>query len=72
MIHSIIQQCLIVTSNIKHFPKESESLEPWNLEAQHPDEFLNNLCDLHGDEVLYSIILEQAHCGNLLKPRSIS
>jgi polyhydroxyalkanoate synthesis regulator phasin len=55
---------VIVTSNLKHFPKES--LEPWNLEAQHPDEFLNNLCDLHGEEVLYSIILEQA--GALKKP----
>jgi predicted nucleic acid-binding protein len=49
---------VIVTSNLKHFPKES--LEPWNLEAQHPDEFLNNLCDFHGDKVLYSVILEQA------------
>ncbi len=49
---------VIVTSNLKHFPKES--LEPWNLEAQHPDEFLNNLCDLHGDEVLYGVILDQA------------
>jgi hypothetical protein len=55
---------VIVTSNLKHFPKES--LEPWNIEAQHPDEFLNNLCDLHGDEMLYSIILEQA--GALKKP----
>jgi PIN domain len=55
---------VIVTSNLKHFPKES--LEPWNLEAQHPDAFLNTLCNLHGDEVLYSIILEQA--GALKKP----
>jgi polyhydroxyalkanoate synthesis regulator phasin len=55
---------VIVTSNLKHFPKES--LEPWNIEAQHPDEFLNHLCDLHGDEILYSIILEQA--GALKKP----
>jgi hypothetical protein len=55
---------VIITSNLKHFPQES--LKPWNLEAQHPDEFLNNLCDLHGDEVLYTVIREQA--GALKKP----
>jgi predicted nucleic acid-binding protein len=49
---------VIVTSNLKHFP--TESLDPWNLEAQHPDEFLNTLCDVHGDQALYSVILEQA------------
>jgi polyhydroxyalkanoate synthesis regulator phasin len=55
---------VIVTSNLKHFPQGS--LEPWNLEAQHPDAFLNTLCDLHGDEILYSVIQEQA--GILGKP----
>ncbi|MBW4422196.1 MAG: PIN domain-containing protein [Myxacorys californica WJT36-NPBG1] len=47
---------LIVTSNLKHFP--ATSLVPWNIEVQHPDDFLNNLCDLHGDEILYSCIEE--------------
>lgn len=49
---------VIVTSNLKHFPKES--LECWNVEAQHPDGFLNHLCDLYGDELLYGLMLEQA------------
>jgi predicted nucleic acid-binding protein len=55
---------VIVTFNLKHFPQES--LKPWNLEAQHPDEFLQDLCNLHGDETLYSLILEQANA--LKKP----
>ncbi|NDE91257.1 MAG: PIN domain-containing protein [Alphaproteobacteria bacterium] len=35
---------VIVTFNLKDFPKES--LLPYNIEAQHPDEFIAHLCDL--------------------------
>jgi predicted nucleic acid-binding protein len=31
---------LIVTFNLKHFP--AEKLDPWGIEAQHPDEFLTH------------------------------
>ncbi|MCG9893657.1 MAG: PIN domain-containing protein [Thermosynechococcaceae cyanobacterium MS004] len=49
---------VIVTSNLKHFP--NQSLEPWHLEVQHPDIFLNSLSDFYGDGVLYNIVVEQA------------
>lgn len=35
---------VIVTFNIKDFP--SEILNLYNIEAQHPDEFISNLCGL--------------------------
>jgi predicted nucleic acid-binding protein len=35
----------IVTFNLKDFPPEA--LAPWDIEAQHPDEFVANLIDLH-------------------------
>lgn len=35
---------VIVTSNLKDFP--AEILEPYGIEAQHPDEFLMHQCDL--------------------------
>jgi predicted nucleic acid-binding protein len=34
----------IVTSNVKDFP--TEALRQWNVEAQHPDEFVLDLLDL--------------------------
>jgi hypothetical protein len=34
----------IVTYNLRHFP--TEALQPFNIEAQHPDEFLVHLLDL--------------------------
>ena len=38
---AIVGQCdVIVTKNTKHFPEES--LAPYGLEAQHPDEFLSD------------------------------
>jgi predicted nucleic acid-binding protein len=36
---------VIVTTNIKDFPKPA--LSPWQIEAQHPDEFVHDLVDLH-------------------------
>lgn len=40
---------VIVTFNLKDFP--ATALEPYNIEAQHPDEFIYNLCDLYPTEV---------------------
>jgi hypothetical protein len=39
------QASTIVTFNLRDFP--SEALAPWDIEAQHPDEFIANLIDLH-------------------------
>ncbi|MGH7750290.1 MAG: PIN domain-containing protein, partial [Candidatus Dormibacteria bacterium] len=36
---------VIVTINLKDFPKPA--LSPWQIEAQHPDEFVHDLVDLH-------------------------
>lgn len=40
---------VIVTFNLRDFP--ASALEPWEIEAQHPDEFLTNLIDLAPDLV---------------------
>jgi hypothetical protein len=37
----------IVTFNLKHFPEAA--LDTWNIEAQHPDEFLSYLYHLNSD-----------------------
>jgi len=41
---------LIVTFNLNDFP--AESLKPYNLAAQHPDDFIVDLLDLHPAAVL--------------------
>lgn len=41
---------LIVTFNLKDFPPEA--LKPYNLAAQHPDDFIVDLLDLHPTAVL--------------------
>lgn len=41
---------LIVTFNLKDFP--AEALQPFNLAAQHPDDFIVDLLDLHPAGVL--------------------
>ena len=41
---------LIVTFNLKDFPLEA--LKPYNLAAQHPDDFIVDLLDLHPAGVL--------------------
>jgi hypothetical protein len=41
---------LIVTFNLKDFPPEA--LKPYNLTAQHPDEFIVDLHNLHPAGVL--------------------
>ena len=40
---------LIVTFNLKDFPPER--LKPYNLAAQHPDDFIFDLLDLHAARV---------------------
>lgn len=35
---------IIVTFNLKHFPEDR--LTPWEVEAQHPDQFVHDLIDL--------------------------
>jgi len=40
---------VIVTFNLGDFPPSA--LEPWGLEAQHPDDFLSNLIELAPDAV---------------------
>ena len=35
---------VIVTTNLKHFP--AEALAEFDIDAQHPDEFVCHLCDL--------------------------
>lgn len=35
---------VIVTFNLRDFP--AAALQPFGIEAQHPDEFIDNLCDL--------------------------
>lgn len=44
---------VIVTYNLKDFP--AEALEPWGLEAQHPDEFVENVFDLYQAQVLGAV-----------------
>ncbi|MFB2879717.1 hypothetical protein [Floridanema aerugineum] len=41
---------VIVTSNLKHFP--AVALDPWNLKAQSPDDFLTDLFDEYPDEMV--------------------
>jgi len=40
---------VIVTFNLKDFP--SSTLSDFNIEAQHPDDFINNLIDLSSEKV---------------------
>jgi predicted nucleic acid-binding protein len=49
---------VIVTFNGRHFP--SEALEPWLVEAQHPDDFLVNMYRRH-PETLVHVLREQAN-----------
>ena len=44
---------VIVTDNLKHFPKEA--LEPYGIEAQHPDVFLSELFDNNPESMLQVI-----------------
>lgn len=48
---------IIVTDNLKHFPKKA--LEPYGIEAQHPDVFLTQLFD-NDPESMVEVIRQQA------------
>lgn len=41
---------VIVTFNLRHFPRKI--LDKYNIEAQHPDEFINHLIDLSPERVI--------------------
>ena len=49
----------VVTFNLRDFP--STSLVKYDLEAIHPDRFLELLCDRWGDERLYRLICQQSN-----------
>ena len=49
----------IVTFNLKDFPKTS--LANYDLDAVHPDRFLELLCDRWGNERLYQLICQQSN-----------
>jgi hypothetical protein len=56
-----------VTFNLKDFPQTS--LVKYDLDAIHPDRFLELLCDQWGDERLSQLICQQS---NALQNLSIS
>jgi predicted nucleic acid-binding protein len=47
----------IVTFNLRHFP--DAALDTWDIEVQHPDEFLVHLCHWNPD-LIVNILHEQA------------
>jgi len=53
----IAQATVIVTFNLKHF--KSVALDPWGIEAQHPDVFLTHLHDLF-PELVTAVVQQQA------------
>ena len=57
----------IVTFNLKDFP--AKSLLAHNIEAIHPDQFLELLCDEWGESRLYEVVYQQS---NTLKNPRIS
>jgi len=57
---------VIVTYNLRHFPKES--LQPFGIEAKHPDEFLIDLYHIDGEIVIHELHQQGAQ---LTKPRAI-
>jgi predicted nucleic acid-binding protein len=63
----VSQAQYIVTFNLKDFPEKS--LIAYNIEAIHPDRFLELLCDRWGESRLYEIICQQS---NTLKNPKIS
>ncbi len=53
---------VIVTFNLKDFP--DQALAPYGIEAQHPDEFIYNLCDLYPTEVYKAAKMIRARLKN--------
>ena len=44
---------VIVTFNLNDFPPDV--LEPYEVDAQHPDDFISNLIDLHPNQTLLAV-----------------
>lgn len=57
----------IVTFNLKDFP--DNDLRPWNVEAQHPDDFVHGLIDLDRDAVVGA--LQQMADATALPPLTV-
>lgn len=53
---------VIVTYNLKDFP--ADSLEPYGIEAQHPDEFITHLLDLSSASVCKAVKRQRASLRN--------
>lgn len=56
------QAGVIVTYNLKDFP--AEALAPYNIEAQHPDEFISHLFDLSVASVASAVRDQRAALKN--------
>lgn len=53
---------VIVTGNLQDFPKPT--LQPYGIEAQHPDDFISHLLSLAADAVLDAVINQQTRLIN--------
>jgi hypothetical protein len=53
---------VIVTCNLRDFP--AEALDPYNIEAQHPDEFIRHLLDLAPVVAVEAVREQQARLVN--------
>jgi predicted nucleic acid-binding protein len=53
---------IIVTCNLRDFPEDV--LDPYNIVAQHPDEFIRHLLDLAPDVVIDAVRRQQASLMN--------
>jgi hypothetical protein len=53
---------VIVTCNLRDFP--DDALEPFGIEAQHPDEFIRHLLDVAPDTVAEAVRNQQARLIN--------
>ena len=58
---------VIVTFNLRDFP--AEALEPFGLDAQHPDQFIQHLIDLSPGKVCTAVKEQRAALRN--PPRSV-
>jgi hypothetical protein len=53
---------VIVTRNLRHFPEVA--LDPYGMEAQHPDEFIRHMLDLAPVAVVDAVRAQQARLRN--------
>lgn len=54
---------MLVTANLKDFPPTIVGL--FDIEVQHPDQFISSFLDTHADEVLLAF---KSQVGNLRRP----